>query len=444
MRSELLRNNFIGLFESKFFFCVSVFLFRFALEVGYFYYLNPVHGYSAFAFEFSILKYCESWLLLVILVVFAPYKFHKPSDFFIVLLLLGTVLPTLSLYGLIDHSRYTVYIVILGYLVILAFRKGPRIQLPLITHSIYFSISVALAGACFVTIWFFVSGAVTNFNLDLKNVYEFRRATGELIHIGLMNYLNNWATKAFGPFIVAYGLLRANYLLALFGVILHVFWFGVTAHKTVLFFPFIILFLWLYFRNSKALSIIPITLLCLISGVLLTYAVFDYGYPASLFIRRAFYVIANNTFDYYTFFDSNEFVYWSNSITERFIEYPYHIGPAELIGEWRGTDSHVNNNFLSTGYMHAGIIGVVFYGVVAGFLFRVIDCLVSPKVPVWFVTALLSVPMRQLLTSADLPTALLTHGLGISMVLAFFARSNSNLKLKILPNRASLRGPSQR
>jgi len=83
----------------------------------------------------------------------------------------------------------------------------------------------------------------------------------------------------------------------------------------------------------------------------------------------------------------------------------------------------VNNSFLSTGYMHAGLLGVVIYGVLVGLLFRVVDSLSHHGPPTWMCIAAVIVPMHSLLTSADFFTAMLTHGVGASLLLLFLARS---------------------
>lgn len=113
--------------------------------------------------------------------------------------------------------------------------------------------------------------------------------------------------------------------------------------------------------------------------------------------------------------------HWSSSITASFVDYPYELNPAKLIGSYLGTDSHANNSFLSTGYMHAGIPGVILYGILVGLLFRLIDSLSNKFVTPWVAVAVIIVPSQALLTSADLPTTLLTHGLGIALVILFFA-----------------------
>jgi hypothetical protein len=431
MNTRQLQNFFFRFMESRATFLVAIIVFRLILEAGYLYFVHPIYAYSGFVLEFSIIKYIESWILLYILMLLASHKLSKPSDFFILIFLLGLLVPLLSLYGLADQSRSTVYTVLMGYVIINSLRKGRKFTLPKIKNGLYIALGLAFVSAMVVTVWFFMSGGVANFNLDLRKVYEFRRATGELIHVGYMGYINTWATKVFGPFLLAYGLLKRNYFLIVLAISLHIFWFGVTAHKSVLFYPTIIVFLWFYFQRTKALSLLPLGYFVVIFASLSCYFLFDSVLPASLFIRRVFYVIGILTFDYYNFFGMNEFVYWSNSITSSLIDYPYDVNPALLIGMFRGTTAHANNSFISTGYMHAGLIGVIFYSIIAGLLFRLIDSLVSRNVPVWFVTALLAIPMRSMLLSADLPTALLSHGIAVGILLTFFARSGNATRLKL-------------
>ena len=48
---------------------------------------------------------------------------------------------------------------------------------------------------------------------------------------------------------------------------------------------------------------------------------------------------------------------------------------------------------------------------------RIVDALIVGRLPLWFGLSLVIVPFISLFTSADLSTALLTHGLAVSLVL---------------------------
>jgi len=172
------------------------------------------------------------------------------------------------------------------------------------------------------------------------------------------------------------------------------------------------------------LALIPIIFATLVLLSFLLYLVIDDIWLGSLFIRRVFFVPPFLTFTYYEFFTLNEFVFWSSSITSLFIDYPYELDPAKEIGVYMGAEGvHANASFLATGYMHAGIPGIIFYGIFVGLLFRLIDSLSVKGVPPWVGVASIIIPMQSLITSADLPTALLTHGVGLSIIILFLLRS---------------------
>ena len=61
--------------------------------------------------------------------------------------------------------------------------------------------------------------------------------------------------------------------------------------------------------------------------------------------------------------------------------------------------------------MHLGALGIIVYSVLVGFLFKIIDSISNRGMPVVIATSVLIIPILTLITSADLPTALLTHGI---------------------------------
>ncbi|WP_163575254.1 hypothetical protein [Halomonas faecis] len=408
--------------ERRSWFFAAGFLLWVSLDFGYRFFVSKNYDYAGFAAEISYAKYLEGVLIYLLVLFFSPNLLKVPSDYFVAFLVFGLICPLLVFYGLANQEREHLYIVLFGFFIVNFVRKGRIVKLFVLREGYWLAVSGVLLLTFLISLWFFVSGGVRYFNLDLTQVYEFRRGAGEIINTGVMAYLNVWLYKVLGPSLLAIALWKGRFFLAVLVLFLHLYWFGVSAHKAVLFYPFLVVFLWFWFRRSRALFIIPIAMSALVISTLMLAIFVGFDFPASLFIRRAFFVIANNVFDYYEFFSANEHVYWSNSVLSRFIEYPYDLNPADTIGRYRGTDSHVNNSFLSTGFMHAGIWGVVFYGVLAGLLFRLIDSFGAYGVPVWVAVAILIVPSRSLLLSADLPTALLTHGIGVGVLILFLLR----------------------
>jgi len=409
-------------------FMFSAILLRLLLEVSYWLFLNPVFAYSGFAIDFNFLKYLESWFIWGVLLAVFPKRLDKASDFLMVYFLFSYLTPLLIFYGLSNAVREHLFITLVGVSLIIVFRAGRFFNFPVVKQGRLIAYIIIGLGALFVTAWMFISGGIQYINFDIKRVYEFRAEVGSLLNQGLMSYINIWATKVFGPLLLAIALWKKKYFFVfmLFGI--YFLWFSISSHRAVLFYPFLVTFLWFYFRSTKALVLIPLGMAALVLTSLLVFVTFDVPLLASLFIRRVFFVTSHLTFTYYEFFSQNPLVYWSESITSAFIKYPYPMSSSLVIGEYIGGKSSANNSFLSTGYMHAGVWGVILYGTLAGLIFRLIDSLANKGLPQWLAVASVLIPAQGLMNSTDLPTALLTHGLGIAILLLFLLRRSVNIK----------------
>jgi hypothetical protein len=62
-------------------------------------------------------------------------------------------------------------------------------------------------------------------------------------------------------------------------------------------------------------------------------------------------------------------------------------------------------------------------------LFRIIDSLVGHALPVWVIVATFIVPMHALITSSDLLTSLLTHGILIALFILILLHKGASKKL---------------
>ena len=56
------------------------------------------------------------------------------------------------------------------------------------------------------------------------------------------------------------------------------------------------------------------------------------------------------------------------------------------------------------------VYGMIIYSMIVGLLIRIVDMLVASKIPLRFGLCLVIIPFFSLFTSADLTTALLSHG----------------------------------
>ncbi|WP_284456197.1 hypothetical protein [Alloalcanivorax xenomutans] len=422
-------------FEAQGSFFLYLVLLRVALEISYIFFIIDVFSYRGFDYNFTVVKYVESWAIMITVATLASSKMKRPSDLIICLILIVYLVPLLIYYAYSGQSRYHLYLVILCYLITDFFRRGRLFKIKTVVQGPVLARYMLILGVIGVTAWMVFSGGFRYFNLDISKVYDYRSAVGETINVGLMAYLNIWATKVFGPALLTVSIWKRRYVLAFLIVLLHVVWFGVSSHKSVLFYPLLVIFVCCWFRRTSALSPLPLFMAIVVMAAMAVFLFSEDILAASLFIRRVFFVPSQLTFAYYDFFSNNPHVYWSNSVLSSFGKYPYSENPALVIGNYMGTDSNANNSYLSTGYMHAGVLGVMVYGAIAGAVFKILDSLATGALPVWVATSVVLVPAWGLLTSADLTTALLTHGFGVALFMLFLIRikhSTPPLKKAIL------------
>ncbi|MNK55090.1 hypothetical protein D3C87_740920 [compost metagenome] len=395
------------------------------LEVGYVYFIHPLYEYSGFGLKFAPEKYLESWVAYLLILLGAPAVLKRPSDFLITILIVGLIAPAAVLYPYLDKERYYFYLLVASFFIINLTRKGRLFKVKVIEKGPKKIIVFCWFLAVVVSLWYVISGGFQYFNLDLSKVYDFRRDSAEATDVGLMAYVNGWAPKVAGPALLTFYLWKRKYLVAAAVVLLHIFWFGVSAHKSVLFTPLLVLFLWKWFDRTKSLSFVYIGLTLITVGVLIPYF-FDEEriVLASLFLRRVYFVVAQLVFSYMEFFSVNEKIFWSNSFLSGFINYPYSAPPPIIIGSEMGSDAYANVSFIGAGYMHAGSVGVVVYAFAVGLIFKMVDSIANKRLPLWVSVSIVLISSWSLLLSTDLPTAILTHGLALALLILLFIRDS--------------------
>lgn len=414
------RNLFIFTFNSlmeRILFILGLFVFKCILDLGYIYFVSPVFEYTGFFYNLNAWKVFESYILLFIFALILPYKIKRPSDFFVVFLFIFIAVPLLSIYGFKNEAREYLYMVLLSFLVLNTVIHFPKIQIPKLSQGRLLAITLSVGVLVFIFAWIIVRGGFNYLNFNLLRVYEFRREVASVVFPGSMSYVKVWYAKVISIVLLIYFLWRRYYILSALIVICHVVYFGVTAHKAYLLFPFLAIFAYIiaHWRYMVHVLVCGLTILSVI--VLLFFWIGGESFPASLLIRRAFFVNADNHFAYYHFFSESGLVYMSNGVLSFLSNYPYKYPPPRMISlfKYGHPDTWVNTGFLATSYMHFGFVGMLVFSFVTGLIFKLIDSLISERVPLWVGVAITIVPVHSL-TEGDLPTTLITHGLGLSLL----------------------------
>jgi hypothetical protein len=267
----------------------------------------------------------------------------------------------------------------------------------------------------------------SKFHLDfnvllLKDIYKVR---AENIHNYSMiqSYFFPWLAQAILPIGLIFSLNKKKYLVSFFIIVLLVFLFILSAHKSV-FFGLLVLVYFLffddYYKKSKYFLFTIIGLLLFTRFITVSYNYID---AEADFSRRIFFLPALlNTF-YFDFFDNNP-VHLSYSIFSGIFHYPYSLDTANLIGEkyFGNPHSHANNGIISSGFMNFGLLGAISNTIGASAIITFINSLnIHPR---YFGVTLLI--LFNFLSSYFF-TSLLTHGvLIILLIFTFFLKDTES------------------
>ncbi|WP_417449431.1 hypothetical protein [Kordiimonas sp.] len=431
------------LLHSRGTFILSLILFKVILDFAYVNFINVVYAasYHRFFIEVEIQNYVFCWLIYLSFMPVLRHRLLQVSDYFSSTAVLGLIGPLCTVAGL-DASRslYPVLVSAAAIMVIAVVCRKEQIRLIRIPHLPGVS-SWALTASgfvvAFVAMWYVFSGAVANLNFDLSAVYEFRAVNSQITDVGFVAYLNIWAYKVFSIFLLTYAVWKKKKTAVVAIVVLQVFFFGVTAHKAVLFFPFLVFAIWYYFKRNNLAIALPVTFGLAVLIAYAGYALFDAQMLASMIIRRVFFVPAAATFSYFEFFSTTPYVYWADSVLSPFISYDYSMPLSYIIGDFMlNPEMGANNGFISRGYAHAGLFGVGIYVLMLCILLKFLDSLTQSGVPLWVSLCVTAIPIRTVIFSSDLFTSLVSHGFLWSVILLLAVRKDPERR----PEAASWRG----
>lgn len=261
-------------------------------------------------------------------------------------------------------------------------------------------------------------------NLLLRNVYKTRELMGLRVSNFYTDYTYSWFSKLLIPALLVFGLFQKSKTTIFIGVFSLVYLYLCGANKAV--FAGLIMVLVLYrfdYRkkmNYFLLFLIGVSLLSLFSSLVL-----ENNDLMVLAIRRPFLLPGLLDILYFDFFDSN-YLYWSETITGSFIEYPYDRPHSFVVGMeyFEKAVWNANNGIISDGFMNFGMIGVVINALVIGIYFSILNQFnISGK---FFGLIFLFVFS---LISSSLTTVLLTHGGIILLLLGVFVLKDTRKQM---------------
>ena len=387
-------------------------------------YVSPIYEYQGFQYSNNDQKYIIAFISLMLIIFLSNFtrglifKFLNLTSIFI-------FVPSFVLFCMSDWSYYFLIVNVTSFLVIYIFSffsifrsRFGRVPSKKMLLSIFILVTTVI-----VLILYINGTKYVNFNIS--KVYDFRSDSAENLP-GIFSYIIPITGKVILPFAISVSFLQKKWIYFLTFIFGSILLFALTAHKSTLFYPFLVIALvWLSSkqRNIELLLIAIIGILMLASfdfWLLEQGSEYEYaGLFGSIFVRRALFVPSLLNSYYVDWFSTQPKYYWANSsFTFGLIEAPETLRAPFLIGQeyFNKPQMSANTGWIGSGYANAGLVGVYVYSAVIGLLFSLFDAY-ARRLGAPLVTGLFAIPVIAMLTSSDLTTMFLTHGLLVALVL---------------------------
>jgi len=392
------------------------------LMFHYIFFVSIYFEYEDFFLELNTFKIIISIIfLLFISIALWDLKPEKPSYHLYNILIFISIIPMLVLYSCKNlSSLYMIYTILSLYTIRLILNiNWPFVRIKFINYKLLMLLNFIIAVATLLLLFYINKDY---FNLDVMKVYEYRRIISQNTP-DYIEYIYNIIFKGSLPIIYLFILFKTKktinkiFFIVAFSA-LYIFIFGITSHK---FFLFIIPFMtFIYLLFSRFRDISGFILLSFLTFLVIWFVLgfsspnFYWFFIESLFIVRIIFVPANLNFAYYEFFKENPFIFFTDSkfiLTHYFLEYPYDIDLAHLIGReiFNNPSLGANTGWIGSGFAQAGLYGMLIYSTIIGIVFKYLDFL-SRYIDYRFIVISFFPYVIILFLSSDLKTVFLTHG----------------------------------
>lgn len=409
-------------------FVFACFFVKLSFDLAYASYLQVdfgAHFLTPFPLKFSILRYIESnlWVLMVAMIV--PFNSRNMSGSFFACALIFLFLPLATMFGMdYERTRMTLALTTLAIFVsyIASAAKFTPLRIPVPANGRTFATMICALSLLYFLALSAATGTLFRMNFNLDLIYILRGEAENVLDVGILGYLNLWTQKVLTPFLLAIGLSRRSWWMIILATMMHVVYFGVTQHRMHLFVPALVVLVWYVYKRgfSFATGFLIIGLGVAMSTTLAIFSGLEF--VGAVMLRRAFFVGASVTDSWVNFFLERPKVFFSDNLLSSVVVNDYTGVPLPYyLGDYfqPGLDLAFNAGLVATGYAQLGVIGVAFYALILGLFLRSVNALIRSGVPVFMPAAIIFLPLRIAWVDSDLFTALLSHGLIVSLVMVW-------------------------
>ena len=256
-----------------------------------------------------------------------------------------------------------------------------------------------------------------SFGFNIADVYE-RRLEANEADLGIFGYLQQMGAQA-ALLLIAVAFYNRQLVITFVGISLSIAYFAYTGHKSMLFWSaFLVGILCVGRFRKKFLVFISVSLIFIWSVVFLMDSSVGESVANYLVRRTVFTPILLNQY-YVMFADQFGYLQWSYSkIGLGLFEYTDTVSPTQAVGQYlTGQDTNsANTGMIGFGYINAGHAGVAAYVVIFSALLIYASGASRCKQIEMLGAAILVRSCYFAITTSDLPSTILSGGLGYALI----------------------------
>lgn len=402
--------------------CALLLIYRAVLDFMYITQLSPIYAYSGLTTDLSPVTYGLSWLLLLPflpLVVGIQEQEDRPSSMLVTLLNLLYFIPMTSYVGCKGSAFWFIASVAIYWLVLLVLQLYiPSFALKKISpHHGKWLFLMLTVGAVLLVMG--VSGVYTGFRLKLNisDVYSVRAEAAAYNIPTILSYVLSWMTMVLAVLIL-YWLRAKKYWIVAGLMVVYLFYYSISAHKSVFLFLFLVLSCYFLYQGWMirwsagflSLGVMACWLMQAVGGFLM---------PMSLFVRRFMYVPVWLSEVYAEYFKQNPLNLLRDGILGKLgFDSVYSSNIPVVIGEFVNNGANANNGMLGDMYANVpAVLGMILFPLILVIIFRILD-IVANKLPARIFMcfcAFFSITF----SNTAWGTVLLTHGFLVACLLLY-------------------------
>ncbi len=399
-----------------------------ALQWAYYVSLTRLYQYEGYRHNSDPLLLAITTLMALLPAFVMPADLKRPSQVAYWLLYLFVIVPV----GIVPV--YTLSLPLFSILLFCGSVIGAFILLGLIyraplwrTHftaePYQFRILIWILSAALYALIIYVFGLHIKI-VSLTDVYSVRSQYMDAVDRAgsLVAYAISWLGYIINPLLIAQGLVERRTGLVALGVLGQALVYSITGFKSVFFSAALVLLILFFLRRQgkgfgARVAISGTVLIACSTGL---YLVFDFIWGTALFVNRSIAMTGLLSGLYYDFFSHHPQVHLAHSILRPFLNYPYSYEPPMLIGYTYLRTSSVpsaNANLWADAYANFGFLGIFAFTALLALVLWLYDSAaveLDNRIP----ALVMSMPAITLANSALL-TCLLSHGMGLALVLMF-------------------------